>query len=337
MAPADCVYEAAKLLALLAASWIMPMGRLGPFAEFIRRWRGSPRRGATEIVIAHLLADRPAPVQAATVFHQWQNRSLEMAMQVLALHRPGREWKPVVRLEGRENLAKALRGGAGAILWISDFVYRPLVVPLALRQAGFRGPVHLSRPEHGFSVTPFGVRFLNPLWVAIENRFLTERVVIEKADGSAALKTLRDRLARNEIVSITVAETGRRTLDTKFLQGTLRLATGPFHLARTSGAPLLPVFAVRNGRGVYEVSIGEALTVDDDADPPYTSAMRSYAAALEPFVREYPDQWNGWIALGRLVENTPGFAASFDCADAIAQDLASLGRAPISVPARAED
>jgi lauroyl/myristoyl acyltransferase len=323
------LHESAKLLALLPVSWLVPFGQLGPLARAIRKAKGrrNDRQGASDIVIAHLL-DGVTPSEAAELFQRWQDRSLEMALQILALQRPGRFWRPRIEVSGFENLAAALRRGSGAILWISDFVYRPLIVPLAVRQAGFRSPVHLSRPEHGFSVSPFGVRFLNPLWVAVENMFLSERVVIEKDDASAALKTLRERLAANQIVSITVAETGRRTLDAKFLHGTLRVASGPVHLARTTGAPLLPIFAVRNAAGAYNVSIGPALPVDDRADPPYSTAIRAYAAQLEPFVRKYPDQWNGWIALGRLVENTPAFIAGFDCANAIARELERIGLPP---------
>lgn len=324
------LHESAKLLALLGLGWVTPIERSGPLAAAIRRRRapGGAPRGATEIVMAHLL-DRSEPAAAAaTLFRQWEVRSLEVAMQILAMTRPGRQWRPPLHLEGGEHLAAALRQGNGAILWISDFVYRLLAVPMAIRQAGFRAPVHLSRPEHGFSVSPFGVKVLNPLWCAVEDRFLSERVVIENNDAAAALDTLRACLKRNEIVSITVAETGRRTVDVPFLRGRLRLATGPAHLARTTGAPLLPIFAVRSPKGVYEITIGRALPVEDDTGPPYAAALAAYAAMLEPFVRHDPDQWNGWIALGRLVESTPAFAASFDGAGTIARELRRLGLDP---------
>jgi lauroyl/myristoyl acyltransferase len=320
------LYESAKLLALLPASWLVPIEQLWPLARAIRRRRGhrNDRPSATDIVMAHVLSDHMTLAQASELYQQWQDRSLEMTMQILAMIRPGRYWRPAIHLEGLENLAAALGRGTGAILWISDFAHRLLIVPLALRQAGF-APVHLSRPEHGFSVSPFGVRYLNPLWLAVEDRFLAGRVVIENNDASTALETLRNRLADNQVVSIAVAETGRRTLDAEFLHGRLRVATGPFHLARTTRAPLLPIFAVRNENGTYEVSIGQALDVDDTADPPYSTAARAYAAMLEPFVQKHPDQWNGWIALGRIVENNPGFVASFECANGLQRDLERFG------------
>ena len=104
----------------------------------------------------------------------------------------------------------------------------------------------------------------------------------------AALATLRERLAGNQLVSITVAETGRRTLAATFLGGRLRLATGPVHLARTSGAPLLPIVAVRKEDARYTVSIEPRWMSRDSDHPPYSAAIRAYAAMLEGFVRPYP-------------------------------------------------
>ncbi len=323
------IYKSAKLLALLQASWLVPIDQLWPLAQAIRRrggHRSSGHPGGAELVLAHLLSDQVTPEQAFELYRRWQDRVLELTMHILALRRPGRAWRPSVRLAGRENLDAALCRGAGAILWMSGFIYSPLILQRTLQEAGFEQTL-LSRPEHGFSVSPFGVRFLNPLWQAVENRYLAERVVIENNDAGPALKILRDRLARNGVILIAAAETGRRTLDPEFLRGRLRVASGPLHLARTSGAPILPTTALRNEDGSYQVLIGQALDTADSTEPLYAAAARAYAEGIEPFVRRYPDQWNGWIALGRLVENAPGFAASFDCAAALQRDLDASQRA----------
>ena len=130
--------------------------------------------------------------------------------------------------------------------------------------------------------------------------------MIEGNDARAALATLRERLAGNQLVSITVAETGRRTLAATFLGGRLRLATGPVHLARTSGAPLLPIVAVRKEDGAYTVSIEPPLDVRDSDHPPYSAAIRAYAAMLEGFVRRYPTSGTaglrsaGWRRMFRI-------------------------------------
>ncbi len=322
------LYESAKLLALLPASWLVPVDRLWPVAKTLRRWRGrgsGDRPVGAALVLAHLLSDQVTPEQAAALYRRWQDRWLDLTLHILALRRPGRRWRPAVRFTGRGHLEAALGRGSGAILWLSDFIYSPIILPRTLAGEGF--PLTLiSRPEHGFSVLPFGVRFLNPFWQKVENRSLVERVVIENNDARPSLQRLRERLAQNGVVAIAVTEAGRRTLDPQFLCGRLRMASGPLHLARTTGAPILPATAVRRRDGSYEVVIEPALDVGA-AEPLYEAAARAYTAGLERWVRRYPDQWNGWIALGRLVENIPGFVESFACAAALGRDLAAAKRA----------
>src|SRR5215472_12935689 len=111
------LHESAKLLALLPVSWLVPFEQLGPLARAIRKAKGwrKDRRGASDIVIAHLL-DGVTPSEASQLFQRWQDRSLEMALQILALQRPGRIWRARIEGSGFENLAAALRRGSGAIL-----------------------------------------------------------------------------------------------------------------------------------------------------------------------------------------------------------------------------
>ena len=45
---------------------------------------------------------------------------------------------------------------------------------------------------------------------------------------------------------------GRRTLAVRFLDGEFRVATGPAHLALTTGAPILPVFTIAEAPGDFE-------------------------------------------------------------------------------------
>ena len=100
---------------------------------------------------------------------------------------------------------------------------------------------------------------------------------------------------RTGIVWIAVGPEARRTLDVPFLGGTIRLPTGPLHLARTSHAALLPVFTIRASDGAYNVTIERQLDVDTDIT--YATAARSYVAMLEPYVTAHPEQWSGWESL----------------------------------------
>jgi lauroyl/myristoyl acyltransferase len=329
MASRAAVYETAKLLVLLSASWLVPIRQLWPLARLLRlgRRRGAERSpGTAALVLAHLVADQVTVDQGFALYRRWQDRWLDLTLHVLALKRPLRRWRPVVRFTGRPHLEAALARGTGAVLWLSDFIYSPIILPRTLAEAGFPLTL-LSRPEHGFSVLRFGMRWLNPLWQQVENRWLAERVVIENNDAKPCLARLRRALALNGVVAVAAVETARRTVDAPFLTGRLRLATGPLHLALTAGAPVLPATAIRRRNGSYDVVIEPPLDLGDAAAPRYEAAACAYAQGLEYWVRRYPDQWNGWIALGRMVETVPGFAESFACAAALDRDLAAAPRA----------
>jgi lauroyl/myristoyl acyltransferase len=139
----------------------------------------------------------------------------------------------------------------------------------------------------------FAVRWLNPVWTRIEERYVHERIVMEPGAETAALRRLRRRLEGNGVVSITVGDEAMQTVDVPFMNGSLRVATGPINLAAASGAPLLPVFAVRAEDGGFIVEIQSPLDIATDVArrDRMEGAASEYALRLEPLVRRYPGQW----------------------------------------------
>ena len=231
----------------------------------------------------------------------------ELKFQVLGLTGPWRSWHPDIRLTGINHLQAALDEGRGAILWVTETAFSTLAAKMAIHSAGYRA-YQLTRPEHGFSPSSFGIRFLNPIWTSVEDRFIAERVVINGEIAAEALAVLRARIALNEIVIITVSPHAHNIIRVPFLRTCLPLPTGPIRLARATGAALLPVFTVAKDNGEFEVSIDAPLfpanAPSDDRD-----VAAAYAKQLEPWVLKYPDQWNGWPWLhdGRLqARNVPG-------------------------------
>ena len=199
-----------------------------------------------------------------------------------------------IDVDGVEHVAAALSRGRGAILWVGRFTWASIITKIGLHDAGCV-VTHLSRPTHGFGTSPFAMRSLNPVWTRIEERFVRERVVMEPGAERTALRALRRRLEENGVVSITVGDEGARAVTVPFLGWTLRLASGPASLAAASGAPLLPVFTVREATGRFRVGIEPAIDVapDDDRDVREGAVARCYAERLEPWVRQYPGQWLG--------------------------------------------
>jgi lauroyl/myristoyl acyltransferase len=286
--------QTAKLAATGLVSWLLSVDKLSSAARTIRRMRGEQpnRTNRIDLVVARVLSECVSRQRACEIDADWRARVLEARMQILALHRPCRSWQPVIRMHGLEHLEAALGRKSGALLWVSDFVYSSLITKMAFCQAGY-GVSHLTRPEHGFSGTPYGVCVLNPLWTKIEDRFIAERITIDQEGTDTALELLRRRLTANRVVSITVGRWARRTLDFPFFRGTIRLATGPVHLSQTCHAALLPVFTVRSD-GAYHVSIGSAIDGQIASQGDYLRTVQSYVNTLKEYVLRYPDQWNGW-------------------------------------------
>jgi lauroyl/myristoyl acyltransferase len=222
----------------------------------------------------------------------------EAKIQVLGLAGPWRQWRPPIRLFGEQHLLAALRRGKGVILWASPSTYSHLVFKIALTQAGH--PItQLSRPTHGFGPSPRDIRLLNPIWMRVEERFLQERVLIEGVETKPAIRRLKARLAENGIVVITIGNEARRTVEVPFLEHRLRVATGPAFIAQSTGAALVPGFAVRGNDGTYEVTLESPLPVPPrDAGPErLVEVAAALARRIDPYARRFPEQWSGWSEL----------------------------------------
>lgn len=233
-------------------------------------------------------ASSSGSLEIATKAHYYMAR-----MQAFREYWP-RGRSPEVDVIGAENIEAALERGNGVVLWVAPFLYSDLVTKIGLHRAGYEVS-HLSRPSHGFTPSRFGIHVLNPIWTRIEDRYLTERVRIgDPSLPGSALVALRDRLSENRAVSITVGRRARKIAQVDFLGAKLRLATGPLHLAWTSGAALLPVFSVRTGVGKFVVNIERSLIdpTEDRSGGAYEGIVQEYAGRLERYILDYPGQWN---------------------------------------------
>jgi Bacterial lipid A biosynthesis acyltransferase len=286
------VRDIGKLAALALIAWLLPP-RLWRKAAMATRsiGEGDPYSPAYR----QILAQKYSEPEIADIGTRGRAYRRELRLQILGLDGPWRSWRPDICLNGTIHIRRALERGHGAILWVTETAFSTLIVKMALHDAGCQA-YQLSRPGHGFSASPFGIRFLNPLWTRVEDRFIADRVLIIGENGAEALAVLRERLSRNQIVMITVGTQAHKLVQVPFVNCYLQLPTGPIALARATGAGLLPVFAVTQESGRFKVSIQEALNptgspANDD------SIAAAYAKRLELFVLEYPDQWNGWRSL----------------------------------------
>ncbi len=282
------------VLALI--SWLTPerawrpIGRL--FAPLAAGFVGGRRHNVARI--RRLAAGRTLAVPPAMVAREAVAANVEENLQLLRTYRPG-GWRPEIRLLGREHVDAGLARGHGVILWVGFFAYYSLITKIAFDRAGYRVS-HLSHPRHGFSGTRFGIRVLNPIRNAVEDRHLEERVFLSLDGPVAAMRTLQRRLKANGAVSITAREMAQRPVAVPFMAGEIPLAGGAPDLAHLTEAALLPVFTVRQADGTFAVTVEPALEGAAGLDRrEFTRrAIRRYAEILERYVLRYPGQWRGW-------------------------------------------
>jgi hypothetical protein len=209
--------------------------------------------------------------------------------------RPG-GWAGKLSLEGEAHLGTALKGGKGAVLWISPTVFNSLPAKIALHATGYKVS-HLSSPGHGFSETRFGVAWLNRVRCVPEDRYLSQRIVFDSEAPTTAMRRMMRALKAGEVVSIVAANTeGFEMVRASIFGGWLPVAVGAPRLAALTGAPLLPAFVFRDPDLGFRIAIEAPIPLDPKkpADERTVDAATEYLRRSEPWVRRYPEQWRAW-------------------------------------------
>ena len=281
-----------QLPILKLAALTLPEERWLAFCRLVGS--GASVRTAAEAVAAYFAAPAATPVDAASVALEARAARLEHFMQILA-GKSGAALHP--RLSGLEDLESALAARRGAVLWVAHFAYAPLAAKAALMSAGHH-TWHMSRPEHGFSKTRFGIAALNPLRWRVEERHLAGRILIDRRNPAAATLRARRLLADNGIVSITAGDwEGARVLEIPFGPGTVGISNGAPALAHLAGAALIPVVTVRESPGKpIEVILLPPLLPDRSTPRGewVDIAAGYFAEQVAPYVARFPGQWRDW-------------------------------------------
>jgi lauroyl/myristoyl acyltransferase len=219
-------------------------------------------------------------------------------------------WKQPVRLTGVEHVRAGLAAGRGVILWVQPCLGSTVLVKQALYEAGF--PLaHLTRPGHGLSPHPFGVRIVNPFLRRAEDRFLAERIEIDDTRTVGPIRRLRTLLSQNRVISITVTTTASQLEEFEAFGGVVSLPTGPVELAASMGAVLMPVFTAASARPLV-VEIGSPLPVTGRSREAVRESQEASVRWLEERIARHPGEWIGWRA-GLYRRNEDGTRPDHGC------------------------
>lgn len=230
-----------------------------------------------------------------------RRRQLEQKMISLAffIRQLGGGTACEIAIEGNEHVTEALAGGRGAVIWIADFVFASEVARQAFHALG-HPLTHAIRPEHGFSATRFGVKYLNPIHARAGSRHVREFVVLDRDNPDDTRRRLEQRLGGNGLVSLLAcAYEGRTLVQAPFLRGRLQLAIGAPALAFKMGCPILPVFTRPSPMAPdFTVSIGRPLLMKSaERRTAILEAATDFVTRLSPRVETHPELWRGWSSL----------------------------------------
>jgi phosphatidylinositol dimannoside acyltransferase len=189
------------------------------------------------------------------------------------------------RLDAADDdpLADALRRGAGAVVVTGHFGNWDVA---ARTMRKYESPVNVVMAREANASTQEYVR------VARERAGV--RVIYSDSSVFSSLNMIHA-LRQNEVVAMQldrmVGPGGARRLP--FFGALAPFASGPFVLARLSGAPLIPVFVPRLGTRHYAVRVGAEVHLKRDGRDAQAleRAMGEVVGAFEAAVREFPSQW----------------------------------------------
>jgi lauroyl/myristoyl acyltransferase len=107
-------------------------------------------------------------------------------------------------------------------------------------------------------------------------------------DGWGVWVSLRDALLNDEVVAVQGDRVlpGQKGMAVPVAGGTLLLPTGPFKLAASAGAAVIPIFSSRRPDGRIAIVIEPAI---DPAD--IEAGVRQFAGCLALQLIRHPDQW----------------------------------------------
>jgi KDO2-lipid IV(A) lauroyltransferase len=267
---------AARALAR-AAEWALP--RLppawqGPISEIVGTiaYVAAPR--GREAVRANLAIIAPEKsLSARRVFVNQVRQYLEV-FQIPRLDRA--RFDAIVRVEGWEHFLCAERLGKGVIFGSAH------LGPIALV-----GQILMQR---GYTLTLPAEKTESEFMHAVNRARQAQGLVLVPVDSALGIhRVIRDGGVLGILADRAVTGVGERV---EFFGRPALLPSAQVALALRTGAALVPAFAWReNGLLVARIEEPLELVSTGDRDTDVRAGVRRFAARLESYIREHPEQW----------------------------------------------
>ena len=196
-----------------------------------------------------------------------------------AYRTPGREIERYIRFSGLDHLRQALEKGRGVLVLTGHLGNWELLV---------NGAAMLGYPAN-IVYRPLDSRGMDLFFRKLRGRYKARLLPKDKA-----LRPMLKALRQGELVEFMFDQNPRRRqgVYVDFFGKPACTHAALALMALRTGAPVLPMFLVREGR-CYRVVIGPELPLIDtgDRDRDVAANTRRYNQALESVIRRYPEQW----------------------------------------------
>ena len=190
-----------------------------------------------------------------------------------------------IRIEGREHLDAALAKGHGVIALGAHFGFFTLLgTRLAVEGYPFNLVVNIGHFQR--------------LWGRLAfYQGLVGQKLFSLKPVTASIKKSLNCLRRNEILYIVADEQQRRGgIPVPFFGQVAYTPPGPAIFSLKTGAPILPMFVLREDEYKRTLVIGNPVEIERTSDEKkdIETLTAKFTEAIEEMVREYPNQW-AWL------------------------------------------
>lgn len=252
------------------------------------------KRKATEAGIGLLFGDRGVPGDIREItrrsYANYYKRHVEtFFFGCLDRRRIDR----IVEVKGLEHVDAALSKGKGVILLLSHFGSFLLPLPF-LGFRGYKVNQVTGRQIHGSLLA-------ERIWEWRKKE--ADRLPVKFIQVGRFLRPIFDAFAGNELVAIAFdGRDGTNRVEADFFGRKVRFSTGPFDLARRTGAVIIPAFMVRRDDDthllVLEAPFGLAAGGDEKAAA--AADTRNFATLFAGYVHRHPCHFG--MVLFKLLE-----------------------------------
>ena len=209
-----------------------------------------------------------------------------------------------IEFDGIENLDNALSKGKG-VVWVYPHAGAVMMMMAWLS-------------HHGYAYTQYAARGLAPAEIAAEhpellasNRWRERVREIREANEDRlpakflthhdSARELYRRLAANELVGIAYdGRIGRRWAPFDYLGRTALLNTGPYRLAASTGAAIVPVFCSTPVGKPARCQVGTPVHVEKKD---WKSAATQVLATQQQWIQAHPEEYGIWLLHARHRRN----------------------------------